>query len=84
MNFQTDQFDVRIAKDNTEIEVAQRLRYQVFFEEHGTIPSPVVARTRLDTDAYDYCCDHMVVIDRRFRRIRDAGGSYFPSTLQCR
>lgn len=63
MTAQTECFDVRIARTDAEIEAAQRLRYQVFFEEHDSIPSPEVAQSRRDTDAYDYCCDHLIVID---------------------
>lgn len=54
---------VRLAKDAQEIKAAQRLRYEVFFEEFNAKPTPEAARLRLDFDAYDAYADHIVVID---------------------
>lgn len=60
----TDNFEVRLAESKAEIEAAQRLRYEVFYLEHGATPTPEVAASGLDVDPYDYCCDHLLVIDR--------------------
>lgn len=57
-------FEVRLASSPAEIEAAQRLRYQVFFEEMGALPSPEVRAARRDCDAFDAICDHLLVIDR--------------------
>lgn len=60
----TDQFEVRLAETPTEVEAAQRLRYEVFYNEHGATPTPEIVDTGIDVDPYDYCCDHLLVIDR--------------------
>lgn len=61
----TASFDVRLAESPLEIEAAQRLRYQVFYEELGALPTLEIRRTGIDVDPYDYCCDHLLVVDRR-------------------
>jgi putative hemolysin len=57
-------FEVRLAASPAEIEAAQRLRYQVFFEEMAALPSPEVRAARRDCDDFDAICDHLLVIDR--------------------
>lgn len=61
-------FEVRLATSSAEIEAAQRLRYEVFYEEMRACPSPEVKHARRDFDAFDEICDHLIVIDH------DAGG----------
>lgn len=61
----TEQFEVRLAETPAEVEAAQRLRYEVFYNEHGATPTDEIAETGLDIDAYDYCCDHLLVIDKQ-------------------
>src|SRR5260221_11618469 len=52
-------FEMRLAANRDEIEEAQRLRYQVFFEEMGArAPSK---RSLLDVDEYDADCEHLIV-----------------------
>ncbi len=56
-------FSVGLAIRASEIESAQRLRYQVFAEELGarlTCPVP-----RVDEDIYDPFCHHLLVCDNR-------------------
>lgn len=60
----TDQFDVRLAETPLEVQAAQSLRFDVFYNEHGATPTSDVAETGPDIDAYDYCCDHLLVIDK--------------------
>jgi putative hemolysin len=45
------------------IEAAQKVRYQVFYEEYGAQPSPEMAAQKRDFDSYDQLADHLVVID---------------------
>jgi putative hemolysin len=54
-------FEVRLAASNEEIEDAQRLRYQVFFEELGS--RAVSRKALLDVDEYDADCEHLIVRD---------------------
>lgn len=56
---------VRMATCPEEVRAAQRLRYEVFYEEGGAIPSAAAAMDRRDADAFDDVAEHLVVIDRR-------------------
>jgi len=58
-------FEVRLAKTAAEIDAAQALRFRIFYEEMAAKPSPEMALTRRDFDAYDEVCDHLLVLDRR-------------------
>jgi putative hemolysin len=54
---------VRHIKNDIELEAAQHLRYQVFFEEFGATPSNDYNRdNRRDIDKYDDVADHLIVI----------------------
>ena len=55
--------EVRLAAGRSDILQAQRLRYEVFYEEMSAQPNPVAAMRRLDQDAYDSVCDHLLVVD---------------------
>ncbi len=61
--------EARLARSRDEIEAAQRLRYEVFYEEMKASPTPEMAAARLDFDRYDAFCDHLLVFDH------DAGGA---------
>ena len=54
---------VRLADTVGEIDAAQALRYRVFYDEMGAIPSPEMARRERDFDDFDGICDHLLVID---------------------
>lgn len=54
---------VRLARSEAEIEAGLRLRYKVFYEEMGALPSPEAARTHLDIDVFDNVADHLLVMD---------------------
>ncbi|HRD78684.1 MAG TPA: GNAT family N-acyltransferase [Hyphomicrobiaceae bacterium] len=56
--------EVRLAVKEAEIEAAQRLRYEVFYDEMGAVPTQEARRLRLDRDHYDAVCDHLLVIER--------------------
>lgn len=55
--------EVRLARSATDILRAQRLRYAVFYEEMAAKPSLANRLLRRDADAYDACCDHLLVFD---------------------
>ena len=55
--------EVRLAKNDAEIAAAQRLRYEVFYEELSAKASPEVAAERRDFDRFDPFCDHLIVLD---------------------
>lgn len=60
---QVGNLEVRLARTRTEIRLAQRLRYQVFYEEMSAVPSRLAQFHRRDEDAYDTICDHLIVVD---------------------
>jgi putative hemolysin len=60
----TDNFEIRVAQTQAEVEAAQRVRYRVFYEELGAVPTPMMEANRLDFDKYDPFCDHLLAVDR--------------------
>jgi L-ornithine Nalpha-acyltransferase len=62
--------EVRLARTPKQMRRAQRLRYQVFFEEMSATPSASARVLRRDADLYDTFCDHLLVIDRSSTRVR--------------
>lgn len=60
--------EVRLARTVSDIRRAQRLRYRVFYEEMSAVPSTRLRLARRDIDPFDRICDHLLVIDRAFRR----------------
>lgn len=58
-----DAITVRLAESEAEIEAAQQLRFNVFYEEHTATPSADVKKQRRDFDEYDDYADHLVVVD---------------------
>jgi putative hemolysin len=56
--------EVRLAETEHEVEQAQRLRFQVFYQEMSAIPSPDMRAEGRDFDKYDDVCDHLLVVDR--------------------
>lgn len=72
--------EVRLASRRAEIRRAQRLRYQVFYEEMSAIPGALALLSRRDEDSYDGIFDHLLVLDRgdpndgrRWRRSKVVG-----------
>jgi L-ornithine Nalpha-acyltransferase len=59
--------EVRLAASPAEIAAAQALRYEIFYEEMGALPTPAMQRSRRDIDAHDAICDHLLVIDHSDR-----------------
>lgn len=54
---------VKLTDDPRDIEAAQRLRYQVFYEEFAAKADQKVAMARLDFDDFDPYADHLIVTD---------------------
>jgi len=59
----TDQFTVKLATTERELAAAQRLRFQMFYEERGLLPDGEGAFTKRDADHFDPFCDHLLVIE---------------------
>jgi putative hemolysin len=56
--------EVRLATTRAEILGAQALRYRVFYEEMGARAAPHIAAAKVDFDAFDDVCEHLIVVDR--------------------
>lgn len=68
--------EVRLASKKKHIRKAQRLRYEVFFEEGGAFPDLVLKLARRDMDAFDAICDHLLVVDTSRKFGRKIVGTY--------
>jgi putative hemolysin len=55
--------ETRLAVSRQEIVAAQQIRYRVFVEEMGAELPPEAMRAKLDFDAFDDICDHLIVLD---------------------
>lgn len=67
---------IRLAANEAEVVAAQRLRYQVFYEEMGAHPTSDVKAAKIDFDRFDSTCDHLVVIDRSLPHQPQVVGTY--------
>jgi putative hemolysin len=66
--------EVRLANKRREVRKAQRLRYQVFYEEMAAVPSLRAELRRRDEDPYDSVCDHLLVVDEAAPGTMDGWG----------
>lgn len=57
-----DRIEVRLAQNPAEIEASLKLRYDVFYKEHGARKSEGIEQ-ELDKDRYDDIAKHLIVID---------------------
>jgi putative hemolysin len=55
--------EVRLAQSAAEVRQAQKLRYQVFFQEGGAVADATAKIARRDIDSFDAICDHLLVLD---------------------
>jgi L-ornithine Nalpha-acyltransferase len=70
--------EVRLAQNAAEVRQAQKIRYQVFYQEGSAIPSPARILARRDIDGYDAICDHLLVLDHA---ARDRGAMNRPAVV---
>lgn len=56
--------EVRLARSRGDLRRAQKLRYEVFYEEMDAVPDAKAMFRRRDEDPYDDICDHLLVVDR--------------------
>lgn len=55
--------EVRLARSRSDLRRAQKLRYEVFYEEMDAVPNAASVLSRRDEDPYDAVCDHLLVVD---------------------
>lgn len=68
--------EVRLARSFKEIKAAQRLRYQIFYQEMAAKPDWRMRMSKRDIDPYDGVCDHLLVIDHDRPKGRRIVGTY--------
>lgn len=56
--------EARLAVTEEDIDAAQALRYQIFYDEMKAVPSAEAFERGRDGDRFDAFCDHLLVIDR--------------------
>ncbi|MDC0073578.1 GNAT family N-acetyltransferase [Alphaproteobacteria bacterium] len=61
--FSDERFEIRLTRDEADIDAAQKLRYSVFYQEMGALPSEKMKLQNKDFDEFDKICDHMIVLD---------------------
>ncbi len=55
--------EVRLARSRGDLRRAQKLRYEVFYEEMDAVPTAAAMLSRRDEDPFDRICDHLLVVD---------------------
>jgi len=68
--------EVRLSQSEEEVDAAQALRYQIFYEEMGAIPTAEIAARRRDFDSMDPCCEHLLVLDHSRQGLEKVVGTY--------
>ncbi|HUY68082.1 MAG TPA: GNAT family N-acyltransferase [Alphaproteobacteria bacterium] len=68
--------EVRLAESADEVMAAQALRYRVFYEEMGAMPTAAMAACKLDFDRFDDHCDHLLVFDHARKEACPVIGTY--------
>ncbi|BBK34650.1 ornithine-acyl ACP N-acyltransferase [Allostella humosa] len=63
LSIRSGTMEVRLARNEADIDASQALRYRVFYEEMAARPTPEMARLARDFDDFDPLCDHLLVID---------------------
>jgi putative hemolysin len=62
-NLQLGTLEVRLATTAAEIDAVQALRYSIFYEEMGAVPTTDMSARSRDYDNMDQYCDHLLVVD---------------------
>ena len=69
-------FEIRLSRNPVDIAAAQRLRYQVFYDEMSAVPTPAMAAAERDFDHFDALCDHLLVYDHSRPAGQEVVGTY--------
>ena len=68
---EVDNFVIKISEKKSELKKAQALRYSVFYKEKKAIPTISKKFLRLDYDKVDKFADHLIVIDKNRKGIKN-------------
>ncbi len=64
--------EARLATTRQEIRHAQRLRYEIFYEQGDAVPDRFAVWLRRDKCPFDRVCDHLLVVDTAQEGLRGA------------
>ena len=64
-------FIIKLVDTKSELKKAQALRYSVFYKEKKARPTFLKKMMRLDYDKIDKFADHLIVIDKKRKRIKN-------------
>lgn len=62
-SLQIGSLEVRLAQTAAEVDAVQALRYRVFYDEMGAVPTTEMLSRKRDYDNLDLHCDHLLVVD---------------------
>ena len=68
--------EVRLARTAEDIDNAQALRYQVFYQEMGAKPTAEMEKLERDFDSHDSFCDHLLLLDHARKDKNSVIGTY--------
>lgn len=71
-----EKISVRTTRTDEEVLEAQRLRYAVFYEENGALPSEAMREEKRDFDDFDDIADHLIVIRKNDNGQEQIVGTY--------
>jgi L-ornithine Nalpha-acyltransferase len=74
-------YEVKLASSAREILLAQKLRYQVMYQEKGGRPDLVKAKMKADIDEWDASAQHIIVLDRKGKTLKVVGTLRLVSNL---
>lgn len=72
----SESLSLKIAETEEEVIQAQRLRYDVFYEEMGATPQGLMGADGRDIEELDQYCDHLLVIDHKAPQGKQIVGTY--------
>ena len=64
-------FVIKLADTNSELKKSQALRYSIFYKEKKAKPTFQKKMMRLDYDKIDKFADHLIVIDKKRKGIKN-------------
>ena len=67
INLKSGSLEVRLAENSLEIDAAQALRYQIFYEEMKAKADLKQTKLRRDIDDFDHYFDHILVFDHNIQ-----------------
>lgn len=65
----SDLFEVRLSSSEEDVIKAQKLRYNVFYEEGNAQPTAQSALYKRELDAYDWQAEHLLIIEKTSKQL---------------